>query len=735
MQCIDCHFRQDSHGNGKLYGETRNAVEIDCIDCHGTVRARATLRTSGTAALNRGTEEGGTSLADLETPFGDPRFVPARGARTVVLQRSMVTKGLQWQIPQVIDSVTAGNPRYNVKSAWAKLVQKDRSWGAPGGDQLAHADSRMTCYTCHSSWVTSCFGCHLSQSANQKRDMLHNEGTPTRNWTSYNFQVLRDDVFMLGIDGSVTGNRIAPVRSSSAVVVSSEDINRQKVYFQQQTVSAEGYSGQAFNTHVPHTVRGKETKTCTDCHVSAAGDNNAAMAQLVLQGTNFVNFMGRFVYVATGKGGIEAVAVTEREEPQAVIGSDLHKLAYPDEFAAHEKSGRMLKQAIHHGSNEALGVQARGEYLYIADGAGGFRIFDIAQVNQKGFSEKIVTAPVSPLGQDTNVKTRFATAVAAPATVAVDPLRTHAAENQEQPIAKVYGYIYITDREEGLVVSTAAPLLDGNPTNNFLKRAAAFNPGGLLNGAVNLTIAGNYAYIVCARGLVIVDVSDPIAPKLAGQVAAPAVRDPRSIAVQFRYAFITDADGLKVVDVTMPTRPRLVQGATVRIDSANGLYVARTYAYVASGSKGLTIVNVERPEQPRVDQVFDAAGTINDARDVKVAMTNASVFAYVADGRNGLRVVQLVSGNRTAGALGFSPRPTPELVATYKTSAPAVSIAKGLDRDRAVDESGNQVAVFGRRGSRPFNLEEIRRLFLRGEQVWTVDDAPPARPAARSSTR
>src|SRR4029077_6424876 len=316
------------------------------------------------------------------------------------------------------------------RSAWAKLVAKDgRTWGSAGtSDSLAHDNSKMTCYACHSSWMTSCFGCHLSQSANQKRPMLHNEGSETRNWTSYNFQVLRDDVFMLGVDGSVTGNRIAPVRSSSAVVVSSEDINRQKVYFQQQTVSAEGYAGQAFNTHVPHTVRGRETKTCTDCHVSEAGDNNASSAQLTLQGTNFVNFMGRFVYVATGKGGVEAVAVTEKEEPQAVIGSDLHKMAYPNEFAAHEKSGRMLQQAIHHGSNEALGVQARGEYLYIADGAGGFRIFDIAQANQKGFSEKIVTAPVSPLGQDTNVKTRFATAVAAPATVAVDPLRTHAAE-------------------------------------------------------------------------------------------------------------------------------------------------------------------------------------------------------------------------------------------------------------------------------------------------------------------
>src|SRR6202008_1979121 len=130
--------------------------------------------------------------------------------------------------------------------------------------------------------------------------------------------------------------RISPVRSSSAVVVSSKDQNRQVIYGQQQTVSAEGYSGQAFNTHVPHTVRAPEPKTCPDCHVSAAGDNNAVMSQLLLLGTNFVNFVGRFAYVATGHGGVEAVAVTEIDEPQAVIGSTLHKLAYPEKFAAHE---------------------------------------------------------------------------------------------------------------------------------------------------------------------------------------------------------------------------------------------------------------------------------------------------------------------------------------------------------------------------------------------------------------
>jgi formate-dependent nitrite reductase cytochrome c552 subunit len=36
MHCVDCHFQQDNHGNTKLYGEVRAAIEITCTDCHGT---------------------------------------------------------------------------------------------------------------------------------------------------------------------------------------------------------------------------------------------------------------------------------------------------------------------------------------------------------------------------------------------------------------------------------------------------------------------------------------------------------------------------------------------------------------------------------------------------------------------------------------------------------------------------------------------------------------------------
>ena len=69
MHCVDCHFAQDNHGNGNLYGETRNAVEIDCVDCHGTISQKATLRTSAAAAPAGGTDIVAAAHAVGPAPF------------------------------------------------------------------------------------------------------------------------------------------------------------------------------------------------------------------------------------------------------------------------------------------------------------------------------------------------------------------------------------------------------------------------------------------------------------------------------------------------------------------------------------------------------------------------------------------------------------------------------------------------------------------------------------------
>lgn len=87
----------------------------------------------------------------------------------------------------------------------------------------------------------------------------------------------------------------------------------------------------------------------------------------------------------------------------------------------------------------------------------------------------------------------------------------------------------------------------------------------------------------------------------------------------------------------------------------------------------------------------------------------------------------------TPGAAGFSPRPAPRLIATYPIpdGGHALAVGKGIDRDRAVDESGNQIAVFGRLGARPLNLNEQQRMYRKPSgpglwkgEVFSVSDDP-----------
>jgi hypothetical protein len=720
MQCVDCHFSQDNHGNGHIYGEVAAAVEIGCKDCHGTVNRYPNLYTSGPAALN-----GGVDLTPLRTPDGRVRFQWVDGA---LYQRSMVDPKLEWKVSLVKDTVTLGRPEYNEKAARAKLMGRDTTrltWGlAVAASELAHGEDKMECYSCHTSWTPSCGGCHLPIEANWKTERHHYEGGETRNYATYNPQVARDDMFLLGHRETAAGGKIAPFRSSSALVLSSTNANRERIYVQQPPISASGYSSQAFNPHYPHTERKVETKTCEDCHLSANKDNNAIMAQLLMYGTNFVNFVGYHAYVG-GEGEINAVQVTEWDEPQAVIGSYLHKHAYPDWYAKHNQRGRELQTASRHGAGVAQCLQLRGEYLYVAEGARGMRVYDAASIGNKGVSERLITAPFSPLGQNTRIASRDASCVALPTNQPINPARNVGdkmrTDNQEQPFHPLYNYAYITDSQEGLILTNINTLADGEPRNNFLKRALTWNPGGILNGARHITIGGSNLYIATPRGIVIVSVDAPLNPKVLSELP---LADARATALQFRYLFVTDGKGLEVIDVTHPESPQLVPQNAIRINEPHRVYVARTYAYVAAGAEGLVIVDVERPEAMRELTRFNAGGRLHDSRDVIVGSTNASLFAYVADGAGGLKVLQLTSPDSQKKFYGFSPEPKPELIASYRTHKPALSLSKGLDRDRAVDETGDQIAVFGRRGARPLDSDETHRLYLdaRG-QPWFVSGA------------
>ncbi|HET6537574.1 MAG TPA: hypothetical protein VFG34_05605 [Sphingopyxis sp.] len=773
MQCSDCHFAQDNHGNGYIQGEVANAVEIGCKDCHGTADAFPNLLTSNVAARPQG-----TNLALLRNPDGRRRFefiYDDDAQVTGLIQRSIVDPKLEWRVSLVKLVVTPG-PEFNAKAARAKLMSRSGSedgsfaWG-PGvaKDDRAHGDDKLACFTCHLSWTTSCGGCHLPIEANWKTSSNHFEGEETRNFATYNPQVARDEMFQLGrhqwtkpgepdSDGETRGI-IAPVRSTSALVLSSTNANRERIYIQQPPISSAGFSSQAFAPHFPHTVRKDETKQCTDCHLSAADDNNAIMSQLLLLGTNFVNFTGLNLWSGT-ENGFQATRVTEWEEPQAVIGSYLHRYAYPDYWRLHvEQNGRELKNWVRgkafdrkgsgetkaleefanitQGTSGAVGcLQQRGEYMFVAEGKGGFRVYDVASVGNKGFSERIVRAPFSPLGHSSHVKTRDATCMALATNQPIsmarnEVIRADYPENLEQQMHPIYRYAVITDRVEGLVLVDVDTLADGEFRNNRLRRALTFNPDDALKGARHITLAGSIAYVTTDAGLAVIDLTEPLKPQITAHL--PMV-DARASAVQFRMLWVSDADGVKLFDITHMRQPVAVPEGTISLANARKLYVARTYLYIAAKQDGLVVMDVTRPAAPRHVAGFTADGTLNDAEDVIVASTNASLFAYVADGRNGVKVLQLTSPDHP-GLYGFSPQPRPEQIAWARTKAPALSLSKGLDRDRAVDETGGQMAVFGRLGSRPFTRPEMEKLFLNRQGLIykvrdQVDDAgwrPPLR--------
>src|SRR3546814_1565432 len=86
--------------------------------------------------------------------------------------------------------------------------------------------------------------------------------------------------------------------------------------------------------------------------------------------------------------------------------------------------------------------------------------------------------------------------------------------------------------------------------------------GNVLAGARHITLAGSIAYVTTDAGLVVLDLTVPLQPKVTAQLP---LTDARASAIQFRYLWVTDAEGVKLFDVTDLTQPVAVPSGTVRL--------------------------------------------------------------------------------------------------------------------------------------------------------------------------
>ena len=157
---------------------------------------------------------------------------------------------------------------------------------------------------------------------------------------------------------------------------------------------------------------------------------------------------------------------------------------------------------------------------------------------------------------------------------------------------------------------------------------------GQIGGAIyTVAVQENYAYIGVGPRLVVLDVSDPANPTVAGQTAMlpDVVQD---IHIASPYAYVADANaGLRVIDVSNPAAPMEV-GAYDTPGDAVGVYVISSYAYVADENAGLRVVDISNPAAP---VEVGACETPVFAYGVYVA----GGYAYVADYYAGLRVVDV----------------------------------------------------------------------------------------------
>jgi hypothetical protein len=131
-----------------------------------------------------------------------------------------------------------------------------------------------------------------------------------------------------------------------------------------------------------------------------------------------------------------------------------------------------------------------------------------------------------------------------------------------------------------------------SPTNKSTYTVLPLSPIGA--PARRLTVSGNYAYIaVDETGLVVVDISNPTAPFVAGRYVTPGFA--MDVVVSGNYAYVTDdVKGFTVLDISNPANPSLV--GSYDTGGAFGLTVSGNYAYIADFRKGLVVVDISTPE-------------------------------------------------------------------------------------------------------------------------------------------
>ncbi|MDD2907249.1 MAG: hypothetical protein PHH98_01275 [Candidatus Gracilibacteria bacterium] len=186
-----------------------------------------------------------------------------------------------------------------------------------------------------------------------------------------------------------------------------------------------------------------------------------------------------------------------------------------------------------------------------------------------------------------------------------------------------------------------------NPSSPTLVGSILDNGGTIrLAGASSLVKDGNYLYVTSYLGnaVQIINVTNPAAPVAAGQFFnATTMAGARGIekAGNYIYVAVFTYDALQVIDVTNPASPSIIgtYRQTTNMNGASEVKISGNYAYVSAYNRdALSIINISNPASPSyITQIRDGTN-LNGARDVAVSGNYAYVSAYL---NNSVRVIDI----------------------------------------------------------------------------------------------
>jgi len=162
MGCIDCHTGAGLMGSAEGLSYAREAVDIQCADCHRNARARVRLK--DWPQEYDGYKKRLSFPADPEQPFltterkGTPLWNVEVDGERLWLHRKL--SGGRIEIPQYSSS-----------------------------HLLAGEHARLNCDACHSRWAPQCYGCHIEY-VPDRRQWDHQLQRPTRGrWQEHRWGV------------------------------------------------------------------------------------------------------------------------------------------------------------------------------------------------------------------------------------------------------------------------------------------------------------------------------------------------------------------------------------------------------------------------------------------------------------------------------------------------------------------------------------------------------------------